>query len=104
MQPLKEVNLSNVYKIISTLLCMSGLVYQCTQLLSQYISRQSVVNIEIKHEINANLPAITVCYPYLISFERMTEYYPNETEEQYKKYKNLFEYMRINNTHEEPSS
>ena len=98
MQFFTNLNLSNWYKIISTLLCMSGLIYQCTQLLSQYISRQSVVNIEIKREINANLPAITICYPYLISFERITKYYPKETQEEYKKYKNLFEYMRINRT------
>ena len=61
------------------------------------MSGKSVVNIEVKREINANLPAITICYPEIISMESAA----NESDilrDLYLKYEQMIDNSKWNNT------
>ena len=46
----------NIFRALSTIFCTTGLLYQSCQLLSQYMSGKSVVNIEVKRETYSHLP------------------------------------------------
>ena len=86
-----------IFRVLSTILCTTGLLYQSCQLLSQYMSGKSVVNIEVKREVDSNLPAITICYPQMISME-LAANYSNLYRHYYKKYKELIELVDSNTT------
>ena len=60
-----------IFSYASKLLCLFGLIYQTSDLLDAYLQGKTVVNIEIERQINTTLPAITICYPYSISFEKI---------------------------------
>ena len=61
------------YSII--VLCVFGLSFQTTKLFIQYSKGQTVVNIKIG-TINYNsIPAITICYPAMVSMERTAQKY-----------------------------
>ena len=86
-----------VLRFFSTILCTTGLLYQSYQLLSEYMSGKSVVNIKLMREIYSNLPAITLCYPKLISME-MAANYSDIYRDYYYKYKNIIELIGENST------
>ena len=70
---------SNTRRIISysiIVLCVSGLVFQTTELFFQYLKRQTVVNIRVEKNKYTSIPAITICYPGIVSMEKTTEKYP----------------------------
>ena len=86
-----------IFRALSTILCAIGLLYQSCQLLYQYLSGKSVVNIEVRHEINANLPAITICYPEMISMQ-MAANYSDTYRGNFEIYKNLIKVVKNNAT------
>ena len=64
----------SLFKVLSSLFCSTFLLYQFSQLLAQYISGKTVVNIEVKREIYENLPAITICLPQIVLIEALANY------------------------------
>ena len=60
------------FKFLSSLICFIGLLYHTTQLLSEYWQGKTIVSIEIERKVNNTLPAITICYPYALSFEKIS--------------------------------
>ena len=66
-----------------TIICSIGLLFQTSQILQQYLNKNTVINIEFRRNDINNLPAITVCYDKLFSFQSAVERYPE--------YKNIYE-------------
>ena len=85
-----KINLkfSFIYKLLSTLFCSLGLLFQCSQLLTQYFGNKTVVNIEVKRELYENLPAITVCIPRIVSIELVANY-----DQQYQQYYTYYQQL-----------
>jgi len=75
-------------RIILFLICISGLTYQASRLVSQYIRGQTVVNIRVEKLRYSKIPAITICYPRFISMEKMVKLYP-EVRPAYDEYQNI---------------
>ena len=86
-----------IFRVLSTILCTTGLLYQSCQLLSQYMSGKSVVNIEVKREVLSNLPAITICYPEMVSMESAANY-SDLYRHYYEKYKEVIKLVKWNRT------
>ena len=64
-------------KVGITIFCVSGLLVCASILCSQYFKRRTVVSITFETwRRNHKIPAFTVCYPELLSMERMAEFYP----------------------------
>ena len=61
------------FNFISKFLCLFGLIYQTSGILKAFLQGKTVVNIEIDRKVNNTLPAITICYPYSISFEKISK-------------------------------
>ena len=61
----KEISIN----LIASLVCTSGLIYQSMDLLFQYLTGKTVVNMEVGQIFNDTLPAITICYPFVLSME-----------------------------------
>ena len=55
------------------LFCNIGLLYQTYCLAKDYLRGNTFVNIRIARIYNETLPAITICYPKLLSFERIAD-------------------------------
>ena len=75
-----EMNIKTVIKFLRfllTIICIIGLFYQTIQLLNQFLSGKTVVNIEIGRRVDAPLPAITICYPLPYSVLRISKLSPN---------------------------
>ena len=71
---------------MSSLVCVVGLTYHISELLYQYWLGKTIVNINVQRIDQDNLPALTICYPYLFSFKKLAqidEYFKNV----YEKYK-----------------
>ena len=85
-----DLKFSFMYNIISSLICSAGLIYQLQQLFSQYLSGKTVVNVEVKKEINDNFPAFTVCFPLLFSLEGFANYF-NDNKQQYEIYERMIQ-------------
>ena len=92
-----KMKLRIIFRVLSTILCITGLLYQSCQLLSQYMSGKSVVNIEVKREMYSHLPAITICYPEMVSMESGANY-SDLYLHYYEKYKELIEITKRNST------
>src|ERR1700761_614445 len=89
------MNFRLIFRILSSLLCTSGLLLQSCQLLSEYLSGKTVVNIEVRRESRANLPAITVCFPGIASMERAANY-SQEYHGDFQRYKDILELIKRN--------
>ena len=94
-----KINLkfSFIYKLLSTLFCSIGLLYQCSQLLTQYFGNKTVVNIEVKRELYENLPAITFCFPSILSIESVAKY-DQQYQQNYEFYQKQIKSYHINST------
>ena len=92
-----NLKLSLIYKLLSTLFCSMGLLYQFSQQLSQYFSDKTVVNIEIKRELYDNFPAITLCFPGLVSFESIANY-DQQYQQDYEYYQQLMKTYYVNSS------
>ena len=90
-----KIKFKKIFCVISSIVCVSGLLFQSSQLFSQYMSGKSVVNIEVKRELYANLPAITICYPEIVSME-LAANYSDIYRHYYEKYKQIFELAKTN--------
>ena len=86
-----------IFRLFSTIFCASGLLYQCFQLLSQYLSGKSVVNVEVKRELYPSLPAITLCYPEMVSME-LAANYSDIYRHYYERYKDIIDMIDENRT------
>ena len=77
-------------RLLIIFVCVFGLVFQTSQLVYQYTRGQTVVNINFETIKYNRIPAITLCYPQFLSFERVRQKVPgfesrlNETKEQLK--------------------
>ena len=89
--------LSIIYKLVSFLLCLSGLLYQWSQLFSQYLSGKTVVNVEVKREVYENLPAFTFCFPHILSLEAIAEF-DDESKRNYEEYSKIIKEIKANYT------
>ena len=89
------MELNSVFKISARLLCFLGLFFHSCQLFYEYWQGKTIVNIEIDRKENVSLPGITICYPYLFSFEKVS-HLDNFYNEQYLIYQSI-----INSTHNE---
>ena len=86
-----------IFRLFSTTFCAFGLLYQCYQLLSQYLSGKSVVNVEVKRELYPSLPAITLCYPEMVSME-LAANYSDLYRHYYERYKDIIYIIDENKT------
>ena len=87
---------SSLCKILSSLFCLSFLLYQLSQLLSEYMSGKTVVNIEVKREVYENLPAITLCLPLIVLLEKFVNSNP-EHKQDYHNYNQMLNIENIEN-------
>ena len=62
-----------IFILTSRLFCLLGLIYHTSQLFDGYWQGKTVVNIKIERDLNYTLPAITICYPYSISFKKISQ-------------------------------
>ena len=62
-----------VLSFVSLIFCIIGLFYQTFILVKDYFNGQTVVNIKISRVYNESLPAITICYPELLSFKKVAK-------------------------------
>jgi len=79
-------------QLLVTLICVMGLTYQTSQLCLQYTSGQTVVNMKVEKIGYSQLPAITFCYPFFVSMEKLANIYPelkNDFEAYIKTMRNL---------------
>ena len=72
------------FKVVVLFFCSICLIYQTYLIIEQYLKFNSIINIKFTKNIINSLPAITICYNELYSFERLTKRY-NE-EEVYENY------------------
>ena len=86
-----------IYKLLSSLFCSLGLFFQCSQLFSQYFGNKTVVNIEVKRELYENLPAITVCFRSILSFELVAKY-DQQYQQNYEYYQQLIKTYYVSST------
>ena len=77
-----------IFKITTNIVCIIGLVYQTSILFGQYMRGNTVVHIEVYRIENTSLPAITICYPHILSFERLAKN-QQEYNASFEQYKNL---------------
>ena len=66
-------NIKLLIKIIFSL-C---LLYQTYLLIQQFFKFNLVINIKLSENVINSLPAITICYNRLYSFEKLVQYYPD---------------------------
>ena len=68
-----------ISKNIFAFVCLCGLVYQTVILYSEYMSGNTVVNIQVDRILNETIPAITVCFDAFASMERVSQLSPHLT-------------------------
>ena len=88
---------SRLLDYLLLIVCNSGLFYQTYILISNYLNGHTVVNVKIGRIVNETIPAITVCYPGLISFEKASRTNPEWLKE-------YGEYMSLVNKFQHPGS
>ena len=82
-------------KIICSIVCTIGLLYHSSELIRQYVSGKTVVNLEVGRKPIDTIPGITICYPYSFSMER-TAKLNTETEKLYQEYKAMIDKLAAN--------
>ena len=78
------------YSII--ILCVFGFFFQTTLLFIQYFKGQTVVNIRVERDKYNSIPAITICYPAMVSMERTAQKYP-QMKPLFDEYKVMLKHM-----------
>ena len=76
-----------LFKIFILFLCFIGLCFQLEELFAQFFDRQTVVNSKIEDNNVDAIPAITICYPFSLSMERVAQKYP-DLRPKFEEYKN----------------
>ena len=77
-----------IFKIISSFICSAGLLFQLTELFSEYLTGKTVVNVKVKKEIYDNFPAFTICFPRIFSLEAFAKHF-EDYKQDYEIYKNM---------------
>ena len=83
-----QLKYNSVLKIVSSIFCFIGLTYHSSQLFTNYLQGKTIVKIDVNIASNQTLPGLTICYQYLLSFEKLSnldDYY----KEQYGLYQRL---------------
>ena len=75
--------LRNYFRAIYITICAIGLLYQSWHLVSEYLSGKTIVENRVERLKSTKLPAITICLPFMISFDRFVKTFPQ--------YRNLYE-------------
>jgi hypothetical protein len=63
----------NIVKLSFQLVCICGLIYQTSLLLRQYMSGNTVVNLNVNRIYKDITPAITLCFPMGISMKKLSQ-------------------------------
>ena len=90
-------NKNSFLKIITTLFCTGGLTFHIFQLFNEYMRGKTVVSINVNRIFNDSLPAITICYPFSISFEKLSKFDLKYSTE-YENYLDILKFERDNST------
>ena len=69
---LSKISFKFIFKLISFIICLIGLLYQSSELLTQYLSGKTYASIKFGMIFNDTLPAITVCYPFFFSGSKLS--------------------------------
>jgi hypothetical protein len=77
--------LAKFVKLLLHLLCICGLIYQTMLLLSQYLSGNTIVSLDIYRVYTDVAPAITLCFPSGISLNKLSTI-DNNSMQLYKEY------------------
>ncbi|CAG2103579.1 unnamed protein product [Medioppia subpectinata] len=62
-------------KVAIVVICFTGFIINTTQLVLQFGKHQTLVSIKFTQKSYSSIPAFTVCYPTLLSMERMADKY-----------------------------
>ena len=89
------------FKLTITIICTLCLLYQTYLIVKQYLEYNTVINIKFTPNVINSLPAITICFDRLYSFEKLVKRYP-EYQDIYENYtvfasKFEFDYGNIEN-------
>lgn len=95
-----KVTFKQVFQAVMIVVCATGLLVQCLDLIRQYSTGQTVVSIKYEDSKYIQIPGITVCYPEAISMEKLIEKFP-QFKEVYDKYVNILEHMSAADTKNE---
>ena len=76
-----------IIRYLIIVLCVWAFIINTALLFIQYSKRQTVVNIKIETIKYNRIPAITICYPAMVSMERTVQKYP-ELRPLFDEYKN----------------
>ena len=66
-----------LFKMFSFIFCATGLLYQSSQLLSQYLSGKTYASIKIGKIFNDTLPALTICSFNFFSASKLSGFNPD---------------------------
>ena len=66
-------NPSTILRNISFLFCVIGLFYHTFELVYQYWQGKTVVSIKVGRLSDETFPAISLCYPYALSFQKLAK-------------------------------
>ena len=64
-------------KVIVCLICLFGLSFHASILISQFVWGQTVVNVKVEKIKYNKIPAITICYPRFLSMKGLAEANPD---------------------------
>ena len=84
------MNWKMLFEITLSLFCLIGLIVQTSDLLDQYLSGRTVVNIRLKRLQNEKIPSFTICYPCYMSMAKAAEV-GKQFKEQFEKYKQFLD-------------
>ena len=77
-----------MFRVFAWILCLSGFLYQTSQLVSLFFSGKTIAENRVEKLKFTKLPAITICLPFFMSFQRFSETYP-QYQQLYKNYTHL---------------
>ena len=86
---LNLMNFRVIVRLILNLICLAGLIYQTNILLTDFMSRATVVSIRVGPQIFDSLPGITICTEDFIGFGKLWQNYPDFRESYQNKTKEL---------------
>ena len=69
---LTKITLRLLFRVCSIIFCTTGLIYQSSQLLTQYLSGKTYASIKIGRIFNDTLPSITVCSNNFFSASKLS--------------------------------
>ena len=87
----RSINLNKIFKFnyLIYLICFALLIYQSIDLIIEFMSGKTVINISVENNRNTSLPGLTIC-PYSLDFSRLSLLNENVSK-LYDKYLKLIE-------------